>query len=175
MRRRDLLALPLFAPLSLKAESVPVHYRNDPAYFPYFGLIESGHDEFPADLPMATSPERRDGLFAEVTGTVVDSEQLSRGIPYWAARLDAATGIDIYGNNGIAAGDFDGDGRDEVYVCQPAGLPNKLFRWQAGRLTDIHFVPPVAIRIARRYPIVSVNVDPGRRVQPRCPIGNAAR
>ena len=109
MRRRDLLALPLFAPLSLEAESAPVHYRNDPAYFPYIGLIESGHDEFPADRPMAAAPQRRDGLFAEVTGTVVDSEQLSRGIPYWAARLDAATGIDIYGNNGIAAGDFDGN------------------------------------------------------------------
>ena len=137
MRRRDLLALPLFAPLSLQAESVPVHYRNDPAYFPYIGLIESGHDEFPADRPMAAAPQRRGGLFAEVTGTVVDSEQLSRGIPYWAARLDAATGIDIYGNNGIAAGDCDGDGRDEVYVCQPAGLPNKLFRWRSGRFVDI--------------------------------------
>lgn len=137
VRRRDLLALPLFAPLSLHAEAIVVHYRSDPAYFPYIGLIESGHDEFPLDPPIPAVPARRDGFFADVTGTVLDSEQLSRGIPYWLARLDPATGIDVYGNNGIAVGDIDGDGRDEVYVCQPAGLPNKLFRWQSGRFVDI--------------------------------------
>ncbi|MFN0106136.1 MAG: FG-GAP-like repeat-containing protein [Bryobacteraceae bacterium] len=134
MRRRDLLALPL---LGLQAETPPIVYRNPPAHFPYLGLIESGHDEFPLDPPMAVPPVRKDGRFADVTGTVLDCEQLSRGIPYWMARLDAATGIDVYGNNGIAVGDIDGDGRDEVYVCQPAGLPNKLFKWQFGRFVDI--------------------------------------
>jgi tetratricopeptide (TPR) repeat protein len=129
-----MLALPL---LGLEAETAPVLYRNDPAHFAYLGLIESGHDEFPLDPPMAVPPVRKDGRFADVTGTVLDCEQLSRGIPYWMARLDAATGIDIYGNNGIAVGDIDGDGRDEVYVCQPAGLPNKLFQWRDGRLVDI--------------------------------------
>ncbi len=129
--------MPLLAPLLLEAETVPIHYRNEPAYFAYTGLIESGHDEFPADPVMVPPPVRQDGLFAEVTGSVIDSEQLSRGIPYWIARLDPATGIDIYGNNGIAVGDIDGDGRDEVYVCQPAGLPNKLFQWRDGRLADI--------------------------------------
>ena len=129
--------MPLLAPLLLEAETVPIHYRNEPAYFAYTGLIESGHDEFPADPVMVPPPARQDGLFAEVTGSVIDSEQLSRGIPYWIARLDPATGIDIYGNNGIAVGDIDGDGRDEVYVCQPAGLPNKLFQWRDGRFADI--------------------------------------
>ena len=65
-------------------------------------------------------------------------EQLCRGIPYWRARLDPATGIDLYGSNGIAAADIDGDGRDEIYVCQPGGLPNKLFkRADDGRFLDI--------------------------------------
>ena len=36
--------------------------------------------------------------------------------------------IDVYGNNGVAAGDFDNDGFDDLYVCQPAGLPNRLYR-----------------------------------------------
>ena len=55
-------------------------------------------------------------------------EQLLRGTPYWRARLDSASGIDIYGSNGISAGDIDNDGWDELYVCQPGGLPNRLFK-----------------------------------------------
>lgn len=76
-------------------------------------------------------------LFQDITGAVLDSEQLSRGIPYWIAHMDAATGIDIYGNNGVAVGDVDGDGVDEIYVSQPAGLPNRLFQWRDHRLVDI--------------------------------------
>ncbi len=56
------------------------------------------------------------------------SEQMSQGIDYWRTVLDGTSGIDIYGNNGIAVGDFDGDGHDDLYVCQPAGLPNRLYR-----------------------------------------------
>jgi tetratricopeptide (TPR) repeat protein len=54
--------------------------------------------------------------------------QLLRGADYWRTVLDGACGIDVYGNNGIAAGDFDSDGFDDLYVCQPAGLPNRLYR-----------------------------------------------
>ena len=46
------------------------------------------------------------------------------GEPFWTARV----GIDVYGNNGIAAGDFDNNGFDSLYICQPAGLPNRLYR-----------------------------------------------
>ena len=54
--------------------------------------------------------------------------QLQHGADYWRTTLDGATGIDVYGNNGIAAGDFDNDGFDDLYVSQPAGLPNRLYR-----------------------------------------------
>jgi Flp pilus assembly protein TadD/peroxiredoxin len=54
--------------------------------------------------------------------------QMCHGVDHWRAVLDGASGIDIYGNNGICAGDFDGDGYDDLYVCQPAGLPNRLYR-----------------------------------------------
>ena len=54
--------------------------------------------------------------------------QMCKGIDYWRTVLDGASRIDIYGNNGICAGDFDGDGHDDLYVCQPAGLPNRLYR-----------------------------------------------
>lgn len=55
-------------------------------------------------------------------------EQLLRGADDWRSVLDGACGIDVYGNNGIAAGDFDNDGFDDLYICQPAGLPNRLYR-----------------------------------------------
>jgi tetratricopeptide (TPR) repeat protein/peroxiredoxin len=54
--------------------------------------------------------------------------QLLRGTDYWRTVLDAACGIDIYGHNGVSIGDVDGDGFDDLYVCQPGGLPNRLYR-----------------------------------------------
>ena len=56
------------------------------------------------------------------------SAQLLHGSDYWRTILDQACGIDIYGHNGVAVGDIEGDGFDDIYVCQPAGLPNRLYR-----------------------------------------------
>jgi len=53
--------------------------------------------------------------------------QLLRSTDHWRAILDGASGIGVYGNHGIAAGDFDNDGFDDLYVCQPSGLPNRLY------------------------------------------------
>jgi Flp pilus assembly protein TadD len=61
-------------------------------------------------------------------GAFPHSEQLLQGVDHWRAVLDGACGIDIYGHNGVSLGDIDGDGFDDVYVCQPAGLPNRLYR-----------------------------------------------
>jgi Flp pilus assembly protein TadD/peroxiredoxin len=61
-----------------------------------------------------------------ITGSYRD--QMLRGADHWRTVLDGACGIDVYGNNGVAAGDFDNDGFDDLYVCQPAGLPNRLYR-----------------------------------------------
>ena len=94
----------------------------------------------PLEETLVTSPRP---LFRDVTGDVFGplasfQNQLRRGVPYWRARLDSASGIDVYGNNGIAVGDIDGDGRDEVYICQPGGLPNRLYKLGAGgRAEDI--------------------------------------
>jgi tetratricopeptide (TPR) repeat protein len=54
--------------------------------------------------------------------------QLIPGTDYWRTVLDGACGIDIYGHNGVSVADIDGDGFDDLYVCQPSGLPNRLFR-----------------------------------------------
>ena len=65
---------------------------------------------------------------AALAGAPSYSKQLLHGVDYWRTVLDGASGIDIYANNGIATGDFDNDGFDDLYVCQPAGLPNRLYR-----------------------------------------------
>jgi len=72
-------------------------------------------------------------LFEEVTASMLGScdsykTQLLHGTDYWRTVLDAASGIGVYGNNGVAAGDFDNDGFDDLYICQPSGLPNRLYR-----------------------------------------------
>jgi tetratricopeptide (TPR) repeat protein len=54
--------------------------------------------------------------------------QMLYGADHWRTLLDGASGIDIYGHNGVSVGDVDGDGHDDIYVCQPAGLPNRLYR-----------------------------------------------
>jgi len=81
--------------------------------------------------------------FRDITGYAfagADSfgEQLTKGVGYWRARLDPACGLDVYGENGIAAGDIDNDGLDEIYVCQAGGLPNRLYKNDGhGRFRDI--------------------------------------
>ena len=72
-------------------------------------------------------------IFADLTAPSFGANssyisQLIPGVDHWRTVLDGASGIDIYGHNGLAVGDIDGDGLDDVYVCQPAGLPNRLFR-----------------------------------------------
>jgi len=72
-------------------------------------------------------------FFADVAQTALGgnasyAQQLSHGVDYWRTVLDGASGIDLYGHNGVSIGDIDGDGFDDLYVCQPAGLPNRLYR-----------------------------------------------
>ena len=72
-------------------------------------------------------------LFVDVTRQAVGRvasyrEQLVPGADHWRTVMDGASGIDVYGNNGIAAGDFDNDGFADLYIGQPAGLPNRLYR-----------------------------------------------
>ena len=54
--------------------------------------------------------------------------QLSLGVDHWRDSLDAAVGVSVYGHQGVSLGDFDGDGLDDLYVSQPGGLPNRLYR-----------------------------------------------
>ncbi len=100
-------------------------------------------------IALSKEPYFRDVSAAVFAKTPSFREQMARGIPYWRSTLDLAAGIDIYGSNGIAVGDIDNDGVDEIYVSQPGGLPNRLYKpapdgtllditdeWTAGILDD---------------------------------------
>jgi Flp pilus assembly protein TadD/peroxiredoxin len=79
-----------------------------------------------------TLSRARGPIFIDVTSQALGQtesyrSQMLHGVDYWRTVLDGACGIDVYGNNGLAVGDFDNDDLDDMYVCQPAGLPNRLY------------------------------------------------
>ena len=82
-------------------------------------------------------------LFSDCTESIFrDSqaydEQFRRGIDYWRARLERYLKIFYDGLRGLALGDVNGDGLEDVYLCEPGGLPNRLFvQTPEGLLKDI--------------------------------------
>ena len=71
-------------------------------------------------------------------GNTAWSEQLKPGMNAWSRRIDHSLKPDFLGYHGVAIGDVDGDGLEDVYLCQPGGLPNLLFRQEEnGTLSDI--------------------------------------
>jgi hypothetical protein len=50
---------------------------------------------------------------------------------YWVNRLEHRLHVNRLGHHGLAVGDVDNDGRDDLYVCQPGGLPNRLYAHRA--------------------------------------------
>ena len=71
--------------------------------------------------------------FTEVTAGVLGAndsfvKQLSTPLDEWSARIDSVLARDSNGHHGVSVGDADGDGLDDLYVAQPAGLPNRLYR-----------------------------------------------
>ena len=70
------------------------------------------------------------GLFADCTESVFRNSdrfgrQLIYGIDHWTDRFDGAIARPAAGH-GIAIGDVNNDGLDDVYLCQSPGLPNLL-------------------------------------------------
>lgn len=81
-------------------------------------------------------------LFADCSEAVLGanaswSEQLLRGTDDWCGQIERGASMDQYAHNGLVIGDFDGDGLEDLYLCQAGGLPNRLFIQNAdGSATD---------------------------------------
>lgn len=66
------------------------------------------------------------------------TEQLMYGETHWVKRIQTTLGINNFGHNGLAIGDINGDGLEDIYVPQTGGLPNRLFRQNTdGTATEI--------------------------------------
>jgi hypothetical protein len=66
------------------------------------------------------------------------ADQLGRGLDYWRGRIDLQLGITVSGHEGLALGDINNDGLDDLFVCQPGGLPNLMYQQNPdGTATDV--------------------------------------
>ena len=162
------LAQPLHGLQSVHAHVKTIHVEMDPATVKTRSLIQvDGHNEErstqwkatwtcgwtredqqlrltsleASDFEEVTTPSAR--WFSDCTEAVMGStscfrDQLQYGLGHWLGQVERIQGMDIYLRYGMAAGDANGDGRDDIYVCQPGGLPNRLLvQNQDGTVTDI--------------------------------------
>jgi hypothetical protein len=97
--------------------------------------------EWSADAHVTSRATRP--IFTEITGAAFGANesfrrQLSIDLDTWMARIDSVLARDSNGHHGVSVGDADGDGLEDLYIAQPAGLPNRLFRARGdGTFEDI--------------------------------------
>ena len=81
-------------------------------------------------------------LYTDCTESMFQSDdsyraQLLPSMGYWQGRLDRGLGFSDQSHQGVAIGDVNGDGLEDLYLPQPGGLPNRLYLHQPdGTLLD---------------------------------------
>ena len=71
-------------------------------------------------------------LFRDCTAAVLGAcpsydQQLVYGVDHWRRRIETTLAPHYTALNGVSVGDVNGDGLDDVYLCQGQSLPNRLF------------------------------------------------
>ena len=72
------------------------------------------------------------GLYEDCTRAVIGANacfepQLLENLERWLGSVQSAVFVAFQGHNGLAVGDVNGDGLDDLYAAQPGGMPNLLF------------------------------------------------
>jgi Flp pilus assembly protein TadD len=84
------------------------------------------------DVTHVTS-RARTPVFSEITQSALGGNesfrrQLQTDLDSWSSSIDSMVTFDSNGHHGVSVGDADGDGLEDLYISQPAGLPNRLYR-----------------------------------------------
>ena len=83
------------------------------------------------DFEEVTSPYHATPWFTDCTASVMGWQEntddpLLKGIDDWRKQLDWRLTQDVTGHHGLSVGDVNGDGLEDLYVCETGGLPNRL-------------------------------------------------
>lgn len=94
------------------------------------------------DFEETRGPASGKPLFADQTLSMFGDDpsyrlQLLPSMGYWQGRLAADLGFSDQSHQGVAIGDVNGDGLEDLFLPQPGGLPNRLYLHQPdGTLLD---------------------------------------
>jgi hypothetical protein len=94
------------------------------------------------DYQQAVTNGHEGRWFVDSTGSVLGhnrsfQQQLLYGLDHWMQRIERLHRMDESVRTGLAIGDVNADGLDDVYVCQGPGLPNLLYvQNEDGTATD---------------------------------------
>ena len=81
--------------------------------------------------------------FKDVTSKILGGNpnfdiQFNKSISDWAGQITTVGDLALTGHNGLSIGDANGDGRDDLFICDAGSLPNRLYLQQEdGRAKEV--------------------------------------
>jgi len=96
-----------------------------------------------AEFEEVRGKKNRGKLYRDVTESVLYNNesygnQILRGYPEFLSSIENSLEFNIFGTPGLAVGDVNNDGLDDLYICQEQGLPNLLYlQNENGTATDV--------------------------------------